>query len=180
MTQPPGPAPQASSPADVADTSVGELLSNVMRISTLVRQEVELAKAEASKAAKSAGMFGGAGFAAYMVLLFLSVALWQGFENIMDGCWTALIVAAGWAIAGAVLYATGRSEFRRIGRVRSAFGTAKERVMGTADHHVSAAGDKVGSVATTAQDKVNSAADAVSDAPSRSAAAPGATLWRPA
>ncbi len=119
MTQPPGPTPQASPPVDVADSSVGELMSNVMKdLSTLVRQEVELAKAEtkaeAGKAAKGAGMFGGAGFAGYMVLLFLSVALWQALENVMDGGWAALIVAAVWAIAGAVLYATGRSEFRRI------------------------------------------------------------------
>ncbi|MGK3204423.1 phage holin family protein [Amycolatopsis sp. MEPSY49] len=119
MTQPPGPPPQASPPVDVADSSVGELMSNVMKdLSTLVRQEVELAKAEtkaeATKAAKGAGMFGGAGFAGYMVLLFLSVALWQALENVMDGGWAALIVAAVWAIAGAVLYATGRSAFRRI------------------------------------------------------------------
>ncbi|WP_410634943.1 phage holin family protein [Amycolatopsis sp. cmx-4-83] len=119
MTQPPGPAPQAPPPVDVADSSVGELLSNVMKdVSTLLRQEVELAKAEtkaeAAKAAKGAGMFGGAGFAGYMVVLFLSVALWQGLENVMDGGWAALIVAAVWAIAGAVLFVTGRSEFRRV------------------------------------------------------------------
>ncbi|MEV6643603.1 phage holin family protein [Amycolatopsis sp. NPDC051371] len=135
MTQPPGlppqavpppavppqaaPPPPATPPVDVADSSVGELLSNVMKdVSTLLRQEVELAKAEvkteATKAAKGAGMFGGAGFAGYMVLLFLSIALWQGLENVMDGGWASLIVAALWAIIGAVLYATGRSEFRRV------------------------------------------------------------------
>ncbi|MEU7786247.1 phage holin family protein [Amycolatopsis sp. NPDC049159] len=124
MTQPPGPTPQAPPPVapppvDVADSSVGELLSNVMKdVSTLLRQEVELAKAEtkaeAAKAAKGAGMFGGAGFAGYMVVLFLSVALWQGLENVMDGGWAALIVAAVWAIAGAVLFVTGRSELRRV------------------------------------------------------------------
>lgn len=59
----------------------------------------------------------------------------------------------------------GRIVERRVGRVRAAFGGAKERVMGTADHHASVAGDKVGSVASTAQDKVSSAADAVSEAP---------------
>ncbi|WP_329056099.1 phage holin family protein [Amycolatopsis sp. NBC_01488] len=119
MTQPPGPAPQADPPADVAGSSVGELMSNVMKdVSTLLRQEVELAKAEtkaeAAKAAKGAGMVGGAGFAGYMVVLFLSVALWQGLENVLDGGWAALIVAALWLVVGAVLYATGRSEFRRI------------------------------------------------------------------
>jgi hypothetical protein len=54
---------------------------------------------------------------------------------------------------------------RRVGRVRTAFGNAKERVMGTADHHASVAGDKVGSVASAAQDKASSAAEAVSGAP---------------
>lgn len=119
MTQAPGPVPRAGEPVDVADVSVGELLSNVMKdLSTLVRQEVALAKAEvkaeAGKAAKGAGMLGGAGFAGYMVVLFLSIALWQGLANVLDSGWAALIVAVVWAIAGAVLYATGRSEVRRV------------------------------------------------------------------
>jgi hypothetical protein len=46
----------------------------------LVRQEVELAKSEikteVAKAGKGAGMLGGAGFAGYLVLLFLSFAVW--------------------------------------------------------------------------------------------------------
>jgi hypothetical protein len=119
MTQAPGTAPQAEQPVDVGDTSVGELMTNVMKdVSTLVRQEVELAKAEvkaeAGKAAKGAGMLGGAGFAGYMVVLFLSLALWQGLANVMDEGWAALVVAGVWVIVGAVLYATGRSAFRRV------------------------------------------------------------------
>jgi hypothetical protein len=120
MTQPPpGAAPRTTPPADVADTSVGELMTNVMKdVSTLVRQEVELAKAEvkteASKAAKGAGMLGGAGFAGYMIVLFLSLALWQGLANVMDEGWAALVVTGVWVIAGAVLYATGRRELRRV------------------------------------------------------------------
>jgi uncharacterized protein YjbJ (UPF0337 family) len=54
----------------------------------------------------------------------------------------------------------GRIVERRVGRVRTAFGNAKDRVMGAADHHASAAGDKAGSVASTAQDKVRSVSDA--------------------
>jgi hypothetical protein len=119
MTQAPGPASRTGEPVDVADASVGELMSNVMKdLSTLVRQEMELAKAEvkteAGKAAKGAGMLGGAGFAGYMVVLFLSLALWQGLANVMDAGWAALVVAVVWVIAGAVLYATGRREVRRI------------------------------------------------------------------
>lgn len=105
--------------ADVRDVSVGQLLSDVSRdLSTLMRQEVELAKAEVkaevSKAGKGAGMLGGAGFAGYMVLLFLSFALWWGLENVMDAGWAALIVAGVWIVIGAVLYVIGRSTLRKV------------------------------------------------------------------
>lgn len=59
----------------------------------------------------------------------------------------------------------GRIVERRIGRVRTAVGNARDRVMGTAADHASTAGDKVGSVASAAGDKVSSAADAVGEAP---------------
>src|SRR3954451_23233993 len=73
---------------DVENTSVGQLLGEVSKdLSTLMRQELELAKAElkveAKKAGQGAGMFGAAGFAGYMVLLFLSFALWWALENVM-------------------------------------------------------------------------------------------------
>lgn len=104
---------------DVRDASVGQLLSDISRdFSTLMRQEVELAKAEmkaeAAKAGKGAGMLGGAGFAGYMVLLFLSFALWWGLANVMDEGIAALIVAAVWLVIGAVLFVTGRSTLRRV------------------------------------------------------------------
>jgi membrane protein implicated in regulation of membrane protease activity len=59
-------------------------------------------------------MLGGAGFAGYMVLLFLSMALWWGLVNVMDAGWAALIVAVLWAVTGVVLYSAGRREVRRI------------------------------------------------------------------
>lgn len=102
-----------------SDASVGELIGQVTRdFSTLMRQEVDLAKAEikaeVTKAGKGAGMLGGSGFAGYMVLLFLSFALWWGLANVMDQGWAALIVAGVWAVIGAVLYARGRSELRKV------------------------------------------------------------------
>ena len=65
----------------VADRSLGDLISEVTTdLSTLMRQELELAKAElqqsASRAGKGAGMLGGAAVAGYFVLLFVSIALW--------------------------------------------------------------------------------------------------------
>jgi nitrate/nitrite transporter NarK len=98
---------------------VGELLSLVTSdVQTLFRQEVELAKTEvrqeATKAGKAAGMYGGAGFAGYMVLLFLSLAAVLGLANVIDGGWAALIVAAVWAVAAGVLYARGRAQMRTV------------------------------------------------------------------
>jgi hypothetical protein len=117
---PPGAAEAASdSHREVADASVGQLLSEVSRdLSTLMRQEVELAKAEIktefAKAGKGAGMLGGAGFAGYLVVLFLSFAAWWGLANAMDVGLAALIVAGAWAVIGAVLYVRGRSTLRRV------------------------------------------------------------------
>lgn len=106
-------------PPDVGSASVGELITDVSRdLSTLLRQELELAKAEVKaevgKTGKAAGMLGGAGFAGYMVLLFLSMALWWGLANVMDQGWAALIVAVIWAAIGAVLFTTGRSTLRTV------------------------------------------------------------------
>jgi hypothetical protein len=101
------------------DRSVGELLSEVTSdIQTLFRQEIELAKAEirqeATKAGKAGGMFGGAGFAGYMVALFASLAAVFGLANVMDAAWAALIVTALWAGIGAVLFVMGRSRMREV------------------------------------------------------------------
>ncbi|MBT2365726.1 phage holin family protein [Streptomyces sp. ISL-10] len=102
-----------------SDESVGELLSKVTSdVQELFRQEVELAKAEvrqeATKAGKAAGMYGGAGFSGYMVALFVSLAALFGLANVMDAGWAALIVAAVWAVIGAVLYVMGRSWMREV------------------------------------------------------------------
>ncbi|MFH8369905.1 phage holin family protein [Streptomyces sp. NPDC018031] len=98
---------------------MGELLAAVGRdAQTLLRQEAELAKAEirqeAAKAGKAAGMFGGAGFAGYMVALFLSLAAVFGLANLMDTGWAALIVTGVWAAVGAVLFVLGRSRMRTV------------------------------------------------------------------
>ncbi|TLM80309.1 phage holin family protein, partial [Pseudarthrobacter sp. NamE2] len=60
------------------NTSLGDLLGEVTRdLSTLMRQELELAKAEAkqsaTRAGKGGGMLAGAGVAGHFVLLFLSL-----------------------------------------------------------------------------------------------------------
>jgi hypothetical protein len=112
-------------------SSIGGLLSEITRdMSTLVRQEVQLAKAElrqdAKRTGQSAGMFAGAGLAAYMVLLFASFALWWGLSNVMDQGWAALIVAAIWAVIGAVLFVVGRRSMRQVRGLPQTSETARE------------------------------------------------------
>ncbi|GHD49133.1 phage holin family protein [Mycetocola manganoxydans] len=99
--------------------SLGDLLGEVTRdISTLFRQEVELAKAElsqsAKKAGKGAGMFGGAGVAGFMALLFLSIALWWGLGLLIGNVWSAIIVAVIYGIVAAVLAMRGKKEVEEI------------------------------------------------------------------
>ncbi|MGC4799107.1 phage holin family protein [Micromonospora saelicesensis] len=98
--------------------SVGELIGDVTRdMSTLVRKEVELAKAElreeVSQAGKAGGMFGGAGLAGFLAVLFVSYALWWGLSNTMDQGWAALIVAVIWAAVAGGLFINARSQLKR-------------------------------------------------------------------
>ena len=104
---------------EVSETSVGELIGNISNdLSTLFRQEVELAKVElkeeAGKAGKAAGMLGAAAFAGYLVLVLLSFALVAALSNVMDPGWAALIVAVLWGIVGAVLYSNGRKKLKTV------------------------------------------------------------------
>ncbi|GKV73801.1 phage holin family protein [Pseudarthrobacter sp. NCCP-2145] len=114
----PEPAPSAAhQKADNA--SLGELLGDVTRdLSTLMRQEVELAKAElkqsATKAGKGSGMLAGAGVAGHFVLVFLSLGLMFALGALMPLGWAALIVAVVWGIIAAVLASIGRKELKQV------------------------------------------------------------------
>ncbi len=116
---PPADQAPADPHRDVGDVSVGALIGDVTRdLSTLMRQELALAQAEIKKevatTARGAGALTGAGLAGWFVLLFLSVALWAGLSNVMDGGWAGLIVAALWAAIAAALFVTGRGQLRRV------------------------------------------------------------------
>jgi hypothetical protein len=111
--------------------NVGELFADISRdLSALIRQETELAKAElrqsASKAGKGAGMLGGAGVAGHFVLLFLSIALWWGVGNETGRGWSALIVAAVWAVIALVLVTIGRRERKQVKGIPQTTETARE------------------------------------------------------
>lgn len=99
------------------DRSVGELMAQVTQdASSLLRQEVELAKAEvreeATRAGKAAGMFGAAGFGGYMVALFGSLAAVFGLASLIAWGWAALVVTGAWALIALVLALGGRASMR--------------------------------------------------------------------
>lgn len=120
-----GPGPDTDRP------SLGALFSNITEdLSTLMRQEVALAKAEATESAKragkGAGMLSGAAVAGYFVLLFLSITLWQLLNNWMDSALAALIVAVIWGIVAAVLALKGKAEVKRVQGLPQTASTVKK------------------------------------------------------
>ena len=111
--------PHTAAHAKAETSSLGDLLGDVTRdMSTLMRQEVELAKVElkqsATRAGKGSGMLAGAGVAGHFVLLFLSLALWWALGTVMGLGWSAVVVAVIWGIVAAVLAAMGRKELNAI------------------------------------------------------------------
>jgi uncharacterized membrane protein YqjE len=100
------------------DRSLGQVFSDLSSdLSTLMKQEVELAKvelkSEVSKAGKGAGMLGGAGLAGWFTLLFLSLALMFLLDNWLPVEVAALITTAVWAVIAAVLALTGRKRLQQ-------------------------------------------------------------------
>lgn len=113
-----GPGPAAGSTLE-EEPSIGDLVGAISKdFSRLVRDEIELAKAEikqdSAKAGKAAGMLGGAGYAGHLVLLLGSLTVIFALANVLDPAWAALIVTGAWAIAGAILFVMGRKRMRAV------------------------------------------------------------------
>lgn len=126
MTDQPTPSEQRA-----ANASLGELLGEVSRdLSTLIRQEMELAKAEirqsATRAGKGAGLLGGAGYAGLMAVFFLSIALWWALGYLVGNAWSGVIVAIIWAIVALVLYLVGRKQLAQVKGAPQTVETVKE------------------------------------------------------
>jgi hypothetical protein len=112
-------ATAADTRPDVENDSLGSIVSRVTDdLSTLMRQELALAKAEmqteAKTAGKAAGMLAGGGLAAWLALVFLSFTFMWALDRAMDRTWAALIVTIVWAIVAAVLLATGRKTLHEV------------------------------------------------------------------
>jgi hypothetical protein len=126
MTDQPTPSEQQA-----ANSSLGELLGEVSRdLSTLIRQEMELAKAEikqtVTRAGKGAGLLGGAGYAGLMAVFFLSIALWWALGYLVGNAWSAVIVAVIWSVVALILYLRGRKQLETVKGAPQTVETVKE------------------------------------------------------
>jgi hypothetical protein len=113
--------------ADLRARPFGELVQQLAKeTSTLVRQEIELAKAEVSEkgrqAGKGVGMFGAAGIVALLALGALTAAAILALDLAVAGWLAALIVAAVYGATAGLLALAGK------GRVQEATPPAPQTV----------------------------------------------------
>jgi len=120
---------------DLHDKPVGELLKQLAsETSTLVHQELELAKAEMNekgrKAGPGIGMIGAAGGVAVLALGALTAFLILALDGVMPNWLAALIVTAVYAGVAAVLYVRGKHKVEDAGSPapRQTIETLKEDV----------------------------------------------------
>jgi MFS family permease len=104
--------------ADPREKSMGELFKDLSaETSTLIRQEMALAKAELSEkgkeAGKGAGLFGGAGVVGLLAGGALTAAIIALLDKAMDLWLAALIVAVVYGAIAAVLAMRGKQEIQQ-------------------------------------------------------------------
>jgi hypothetical protein len=110
--------PDGASP-ELRQRSVGELVHLLTeQVSTLARDEVELAKAELTRKGKAAGlgggMFGAAGIVALLALGALTAAAILGLATVIDHAWiAAAIVGAAYLAVAGVLALVGRKSIQK-------------------------------------------------------------------
>lgn len=119
--------------AQSPEPSLGELVAGMTAdFGTLVRKELELAKAEVREEAKSsgkaAGMFGAAALAGHMALLFLSLALAWGLTEIMPEGFAFLLVGLLYAVVAYVAATQAKQRMREVRPPEQTIETVKEDV----------------------------------------------------
>ena len=102
---------------ELRERPIGELLKQLSQeTTTLVKQELDLAKAEVAekgqKAGKGAGMFGGAGVIGFLALGALTAAFIMLLDGAMPNWAAALIVAAVYAAVAGALALQGRNKVK--------------------------------------------------------------------
>ena len=113
------------------DASIGELLSEMTgELSTLFRQEVELAKTEArdelGQAGKVGALIGGAALAGWLALVLLSLALAWLLDQELNRALSFAIVGGLWTVAALILLGSARGARDRLRGLPTTRQTNKE------------------------------------------------------
>jgi len=108
---------EAGTGGDLREQSTGDLLKQLSQeTSTLVRQELELARAELTEkgkqAGKGAGMVGGAGVTGHMALFALTLTVIFALDTFMKGWLAALLVTLVWGAIAATLALLGKNRIQ--------------------------------------------------------------------
>ena len=129
------PVPQASSRPDVPskdDPTIGRLVADASRdISSLLRDEIALAKSELKISVKAggtgAGLFAGAAFLAVLAIIMLSVAFayFIAFTG-LDLAWGFLIVFVVYLLIAALLGYVGLRKVKQVKPPERAIAQAQE------------------------------------------------------
>lgn len=129
------PEPQAPEAPRASDPTIGRLVNDALvDVSTLVRSEIALAKAEvtsdAKKAGKAGAMFGAAGFLAVFGFLFLLHTIAMGLIALGLAPWLAyLIVTLVLFIVAGILALIGKKALNGFkGKPERAIATSKDTV----------------------------------------------------
>jgi uncharacterized membrane protein YqjE len=106
--------------AALRERGMGELVKNLSgQMSTLVRQEVELAKTEMAekgkKAGVGAGLFGAAGVAAILMLGSLTALVILALATAIPAWAAALVTTVLWGAVAGALALVGRTKMRELG-----------------------------------------------------------------
>jgi uncharacterized membrane protein YqjE len=107
-----------SAESTLTDRSIADLVKQLSDQTTmLVRQEIDLAKAELGEKGKQAGvgagMFGGAGMFALYALGALTACVILALATVVTGWLAALIVTAVYGAAAGVLALTGKNKVKQ-------------------------------------------------------------------
>jgi uncharacterized membrane protein YqjE len=124
----------ANEPVKDTDPTIGRLVSDASRdVSSLIRNEIKLAKSELQVSVKAGGLgialFAAAGFFAVMALIMLSVAIayfinWNG--NGLSLHWAFLIVFGFYLLLAALLGFIGVRKVKQVRGPQKAIEQAQE------------------------------------------------------
>lgn len=115
------------------DASLGDLVAAATQnLSTLMKQEVQLAKIEIKRevvaAGKGAGLLGGAGALGALGGIFVSIALAYALNEVLPTFLSFLLVGVVYLVVAGLLALIGKKSLSKVGPPQKTIATVKDDV----------------------------------------------------